>query len=232
MIRRATEALVRQTIDIPRIAVVPKGEVTSGFKLFTLDVSGLHVQPKDRSLVGQTLRTHEQFTLSAQSGRTERRLEDYIVHAQMMGHFFETATEYAVEVRRGFTELKAPTYTVAAGQVVRDYRNTVDEPSRIKQMVFGGFTRCLYPVQKFDSDTERRFAVILERDTEKWFKPAKGQFQIFYKLGTEHPEYVPDFVAEASQYLLLCETKARNELGSEEVAAKAEAGLVWCERRR
>jgi hypothetical protein len=40
-------------------------------------------------------------------------------------------------------------------------------------MVFGHFSRCLYPQQKFDSDTERRFAVILERDADTWFKPAK-----------------------------------------------------------
>ncbi|MEO5670695.1 MAG: DEAD/DEAH box helicase family protein, partial [Ramlibacter sp.] len=283
VVRRAMEVLVRQTIDIPRIAVVPKGEVTSGFRQFTLDVSGLHLQPKDRSLVGQTLRTHEQFTLSAQTGRPERRLEDYVVHAlidfddidygahsgllydfagqvvahlrtylsdetevrnvldldrkliaanihaQMMVHFYETATDYAVEVRRGFTALKAPTYTMGAGQTVRDYRETVDKPSRIKQMLFGNFSRCLFPVQKFDSDTERRFAIVLERDGLKWFKPAKGQFQIFYKLGTEHPEYVPDFVVETSHYLLLCETKARNELGAEEVKAKAQAGRLWCQ---
>jgi len=282
VVRRTVEVVVQQTIDIPRIAVVPKGEVTSGFKPFTLDVAGLHLQPKDRSLVGQTLRTHEQFTLSAQSGRTERRLEDYIVHAlidfddidytvhasllydlagqmvahlrgylteegevrnvldldrqliaknihaQMMAHFEESATEYAVEVRRGFTALKESTYTVAAGQPVRDYRHTVDEPGRIKQMVFGHFSRCLYPRQKFDSDTERRFAVILERDADKWFKPAKGQFQVYYKLGVEHPEYVPDFVVETGHFLLMVETKARNELGTDEVKAKAEAGALWC----
>ena len=54
-----------------------------------------------------------------------------------------------------------------------------------------------YPLQKFDSDTERKFAVLLERDADKWLKPAKGQFQMFYKLGAEQPEYVPDFVARA-----------------------------------
>ena len=43
---------------------------------------------------------------------------------------------------------------------------------------FGGFKRCLYPVQKFQSDAERKLAVILEREASKWFKPAKGQFQI------------------------------------------------------
>ena len=282
VVRRTVEVVLQQTIDIPRIAVVPRGEVTSGFTPFTLDVAGLHLQPKDRSLVGQTLRTHEQFTLSAQSGGRERRLEDYIVHAlidyddidyctqaallydlagqmvahlqsylpeaddvrnvldldrqliakniraQMAAHFHEFATDYAVEVRRGFTALKSSTYTLGAGQPERDYRQTVDEPSRIKQMIFGHFSRCLYRLQKFDSDTERRFAVILERDADKWFKPAKGQFQMFYKLGADQPEYMPDFVAETDHFLLMVETKARNELGTEEVKAKAAAGALWC----
>ena len=283
VVRRAVEAVVKQTIDIPRIAVVPRGEITSGYKPFTLDVSGLHLQPKDRSLVGQNLRDHQQFTLSAQSGGTQRRLEDYIVHAlidyddidystqasllydlagqmvahlrsylaaedevrnvldldrqliakniyaQMLAHFYESATEYAVEVRRGFTALKEPTFTVGPGQVVRDYRDTPEDLGRIKQMVFGGFGRCLYPLQKFDSDTERKFAAILDREAEKWFKPAKGQFQMFYKLGVEQPEYVPDFVVETAQHLLMCETKARNELESDEVKAKTQAGRLWCQ---
>lgn len=124
--------------------------------------------------------------------------------------------------------MKDPTFTVASGQSVLNYRDTVDEPSRIKQMVFGGFSKCLYPQQKFDSDTERRFAVILERDAIKWFKPAKGQFQMFYKLGTEQPEYVPDFVAETEHFVLMVETKARNELEAADVVAKANSGAVWC----
>ena len=282
VVRRTVDVVVKQTIDIPRIAVVPKGVVTSGFRPFTLDVAGLHLQPKDRSLVGQALRTHAQFTLSAQSGKPEQRLEDYIVHAlsefddidytshasllydlsgqmvahlqsylseesevrnvldldrqliannihaQMMGHFYESATGYAVEVRRGYTTLKESTYSVSLAEPVRDFRNTLNEPSRIKQMVFGHFSRCLYPLQKFDSDTERRFAVILERDADKWFKPAKGQFQVFYKLGVEQPEYVPDFVVATAHTLLMVETKARNELGADDVKAKAEAGALWC----
>ena len=282
VVKRAVEETVKLTIDIPRIAVVPKGEVTSGFHPFSLDVTGLRLQPKDRSLVGQDLRTHRQFMLSAQGGRTERRLEDYIVHAlidyddidytvhasllydlagqmvrhlqsylsdpeevrnvldldrvliaknihaQMAAHFYESSSDYEVVVSRGFTALKEPTYTVAAGQPVRNYRDTVEEPSRIKQMVFGGFSKCLYPQQKFDSDTERRFAVILERDANKWFKPAKGQFQMFYKLGAEQPEYVPDFVAETEHFVLMVETKARNELEAVDVVARAEAGALWC----
>jgi type III restriction enzyme len=50
-------------------------------------------------------------------------------------------------------------------------------------MLFGGFKKCPYPAQKFESDSERRFAVILVDDTDvlKWFKPAKGDFQIYYR---------------------------------------------------
>ena len=309
LVRRAVALVVQQTIDIPRIAVmpqgvvpqgllpqgevqhgevpqdpVPQGEVRSGFSPFTLDLTGLNLRPKDRSLVGQSLRTQAQFTLAAQAGRDTGRLEDSVVqalsefddvdytahakllydlagqlvahlrstladdaevrsvlaldrqaiasnlHAQMMAHRVESTTGYTVQVRRGFTALKAPTFTVAAGQPVRDHRLTVDEPARIPQMVFGHFLRCLYPLQKFDSDTERRFAVILERDAGKWFKPAKGQFQLFYKLGEAQAEYLPDFVVEDAQRRLLCETKARKQLASAEVLAKAQAGALWCQR--
>jgi type III restriction enzyme len=282
VVSKTTEVVIQQTIDIPRITVVPNGEVTTGFHSFTLDVAQLHLQPGEREIVGQLLRTNEQFTLAAEIGLVEQRLEDYIVHAlvdyddidyfshaellydltgqmvkhlssylsesevqsmldrdrrliareihaQMMAHFWEQATAYEVKVSRGFTELKPCSYTAAAGQTAHHYRETVTETSRIKQMLFGGFERCLYPLQKFDSDTERRFAIILERDALKWFKPAKGQFQIYYKLGAEQPEYVPDFVAETESQILMVETKARVDIDSQEVQAKAAAAVRWCQ---
>ena len=145
-----------------------------------------------------------------------------------MAHFWEEATEYEVQVSRGFTELKPCNYTATAGQTAHHFRETVTETSRIKQMLFGGFSRCLYPLQKFDSDTERRFAIILERDALKWFKPAKGQFQIYYKLGTEQPEYIPDFVAETDATIFMVETKARADINTQEVQAKAAAAMRWC----
>ena len=158
----------------------------------------------------------------------DRRLIAHTIHAQMMLHFREEATEYQVQVSRGFTELKPCNYTAASGQVAHNFRETLNELGRIKQMLFGGFTRCLYPLQKFDSDTERRFAVLLERDALKWFKPAKGQFQIYYKLGGEQPEYIPDFVAEMDSTILMVETKARTDINSQEVQAKAAAAARWC----
>lgn len=115
----------------------------------------------------------------------DRRLIVREIHAQMLAHFWEKATAYQIQVSRRFTELKPCNYTISAGHTTHHFRETVTEASRVKQMLFSGFERCLYPLQKFDSDTERRFAVILERDASKWFKLAKGQFQIYYKLGLE-----------------------------------------------
>ena len=156
-----------------------------------------------------------------------------LIHVQLDKAFYENSTELEIEVRSGFTELRDCSYTAAEGQDIHNYRDTVSEVSKIKQMMFGHFSNCLYPIQKFDSDTERRFSIILERDTNKWFKPAKGQFKMYYKKGSEHPEYVPDFVAETGSVVLMIETKStqhRKEDGSwnEEVTEKAKSGVKWC----
>ncbi|WP_233113840.1 DEAD/DEAH box helicase family protein [Aggregatibacter actinomycetemcomitans] len=281
IVAKTTEIMVAQTIDIPRITVVPSGEVSSGFHPFKLDVGGLHLQPGVREITIHNLHTNEQSSLSAELGLKEKRPEDYIVfalidfedidyltqanllydlagqmvahlhsylsesealevldkdrrliakeiHAQMQAHFEETPTDYEVRVSQGFSTLKSCNYTVSADEPIHSVRQTPKDVSRIKQMLFGGFTKCLYPLQKFDSDTERRFAVILERDAQKWFKPAQGQFQIYWKSGLDSKEYVPDFVVETEDGIWLAETKARTDLESPEVIAKAEAAIQWC----
>lgn len=94
--------------------------------------------------------------------------------------------------------------------------------------LFNGFARCLYPVQKFDSEAKRKLAVILDRDVSKWFRPAKGQFQIFYRIGTDHLEYQPDFVAETVETIFMLEPKARNQMEDPVVLAKKDAAVKWC----
>ncbi len=77
---KTAEIVTKKMIDIPRIAVVPTGEVTVGFNPFSLDLSGLHLQPANRELVIHHLHSNEQETLASEVGITERRLEDYIVY--------------------------------------------------------------------------------------------------------------------------------------------------------
>lgn len=284
VVGRTTELLAQKTIDIPRILIVPKGEVTLGFHTFKLDTKSVNFQPVDRDLLIQHLRTNQQelITAGGDIGR-ENRLEDYLVralidfddisyddhadllyelagqmvqhltgyltdedkvrnvllyhqqelarliHAQMQSHQWEGAIEYEVVVSKGFTALKQSAYTALSGPP-QHFRQTVQDKSKMGKVVFGGFARCLYAVQKFDSDTERKFAVILETDAtvQKWFKPARGQFQIFYKDGGEHREYQPDFVVETAECIYMCETKARSDMESAEVQTKKEAALKWC----
>lgn len=151
------------------------------------------------------------------------------IHAQMQEHYWEKAEGYEVTVSHGFTPLKPSAYTAGAADSVQDFRIEPRDKTKIGQLLFGGFERCLYRLQKFDSDTERRFAVILEREALRWFRPAKGQFQIFYRMGSSHQQYVPDFVAETPTELLMVETKARNEMAASEVGAKRQAAEEWCQ---
>lgn len=283
VVAKTTELVVQQTIDIPRILVVPKGEVTSGFNSFTLDASSIHYQPVERDILIQHLRTHQQETLSSSgSGQTELRIEDYLVralidfddisydhhadllyalagqmvkhlrgylkdegevqnvlqyyqrqladfiHSQMQNHHWEKASGYDVVVSKGFTTLKPLAFTAPADEAIHNFRHPVADKTKIAQMVFGGFARCLYPVQKFQSDTERVMSVILDREAGKWFKPGRGQFQIFYKWGSDQREYQTDFVAETEDAIYMLEPKSRKDMEDGEVLAKRDAAVQWC----
>ena len=285
IVKKATELVVQQTIDIPRILVVPRGEVESGFHSFELELSALHFQPISEDLWRQLLRTGETEVIGVgKGGILEQRLEDYVVsglvdfddiayeqhadllyelatqtvnhfksylkeeevpkvlsrhqneiagfiHAQMQEHYWEDEDiEYDVVISKGFTELKGSAYTTAANQDPLDFKVSPKDKSNMSKYLFGGFSKCLYPVQKFDAEGERVLSVILEREAQKWFKPAKGQFQIFYKSGSDHLEYQPDFVAETSDAIYMLEPKARNKMTDPDVLAKKDAAVEWCEK--
>ncbi len=284
VVAKTTEQVVLGTIDIPRIIVVPKDEVKSGFKAFKLNLTALRYPVPSDELVAQTLRTGEQESISlGRGGIEEQRLEDYVVgglvdfddisyddhadllydlatqtvnhlkgylkdemevrkvlrvyqkkiaefiHSQMMEHFDEGRTDYDAVVSRGFTELRPSAYTANVKDTVLDYRQPPPEKSKIGQYLFTGFERSLYRLTKFQSNTERMLAIILEKHSKRWFRPAKGQFQIFYRIGHDQQEYVPDFVAETDDAVLMLEPKKSSELTSAEVLAKRDAGIKWCE---
>ena len=151
------------------------------------------------------------------------------IHAQMHKHFREEVVGYDVVISKGFTELKDSAYTAKHGEPPLDYRQSPSDKSNLAKYLFGGFQKCLYPVQKFDSDSERRLACILERDAIKWLKPAKGQFQMFYRDGADQREYVPDFVAETETTIYMLEPKAKTEVDDPIVQAKKTVAETWCQ---
>jgi len=282
VVARTVELVTQQTIEIPRILVVPKGEVKAGFKPFTLKLDALKYPAVSDELWIQHLRTNQlEVVTLGNGGIEEKRMEDYIVsglvdfddvsyddqadflyelasqtithfgsylseedtrrvlrcyqrpiaqfiHAQMQEHSWEDAVDYEVVVSKGYMELKPSAYTYSVNEPPADYRVSPADRSNMSKYVFGGFKRCLYPVQKFDSEAERIQAVILDRDAEKWFKPAKGQFQIFYKQGANLLEYQPDFVAETKDAIYMLEPKASNQMEEATVLAKKEAAIKWC----
>jgi len=282
VVAKTVELVMQQTIEIPRILVVPKGEVKAGFKPFTLKLDTLKYPAVSDELWIQHLRTgqRDKVTLGV-GGIEEKRIEDYVVsglmdfddvsyddqadflydlakqtvkhlcshlsedearkvlrcyqrdiakfiHVQMQEHSWEEEVDYEVVVSKGYVELKPSAYTYTVNEPIADYRVSPDDKSNMSKYVFGGFKCCLYPVQKFASEAERVLAVILERDAQKWFKPAKGQFLIFYKQGADHPEYQPDFVAETKDTIYMLEPKASNQMADPIVLSKKEAAIRWC----
>jgi type III restriction enzyme len=284
IVSKTTSLVVKEMIPIPRILVVPQGEVRSWFEPFELDLKSLRYPAPSKDLWAHNLHTDqgEAVTVSG-DGYREPRMENHVVgglidfndisydanadllydlaaqtvkhfqsylpdeevwqvlhhhqkdiahfiYGQMQQHYREEASGYEDKISKGFTELKPSAFTVNYRQNSLDYRNSPADKSNMAKYLFGGFSKCLYAVQKFHSESERMLSVILERESLKWFKPAKGQFQIFYKSGLDHAEYQPDFVVETENTIYMLEPKSKKDLEDPLVIAKKEAAEKWCAR--
>ena len=284
IVAKTTNLVIQQTIDIPKIIVVPQGEVKSGFRSFALDVTDLNYRvPSKKELYIQSLATDDSTSLEIKTDNSEEfQLENYIVknlvnfddicydenadllydlasqvishfltylseeeaqkvlyyyqieianfvHNQMIKHFWEDdKVEYKYEISKGFTSLKESAYTTNTKHYL-DYRISPPDKSNMSKYLFTGFSKCLYQEQKFQSEAERVLSIILERDAIKWFKPARGQFQIYYKWDGNYLEYQPDFVAETAEIIYILEPKNRDEIDNPQVVAKKDVAVKWCQ---
>lgn len=282
VVSQICNAVPDSIIDIPRIVVVPTGEVSTGFTDFDLDASGVRLQPASQDILIQNLSNHQRERLKASGIAPEARPENYLVrhlidyddvfydehaellyklsgqlvahlrsylpdeetgervlqyhgkdlakliHAQMQAHAWTNVADYEVRVAAGFEPLRENSHMHDADEPPRPFRDTVDDRGKIRRLVFTGFRKCLYTTQKFHTDTERRFAVLLEDDATvlKWFKPAPGQFQIYYE---NTRNYEPDFVVETDTAIFMCEPKRADQIDTREVQAKREAAERFCE---
>ena len=149
------------------------------------------------------------------------------VFRQMMQHYVETPTRYIGRVSRGFQLLKPVNFKVSDAKTVRDFRRAVMPLADTRRQVFGGFKKCVFPYQAFQSDDERRFAVLIdlhEAGVSRWVKPGAGQFRIEYRRGQS---YEPDFVVETATEKLIVEIKALRDMETETVQAKSKAVATW-----
>ena len=282
-VAKVAQRFVETVIGIPRVRVLPSGEVTCGVTDFELDVSSVHFQSVEEALFLKYLQDQsrqeiiaiqedEWFETTLERDIVKRLIDfddiDYmemgpllfklagqmadrlrslhadeamvkrvgryhlgqivrLIHVQLQAHFWENPTSYQTFVDGGFTYPEQAGYKHRSTDGRQDFRHSVEEKQDIRALVFEGFARCVYPVQKFDSDTERRFAVLLEDDGDvlKWMKPARGLFTIRYR--SDH-SYEPDFVVETATEKFLIEVKRGDLMAEETVVAKAEAGKAWC----
>ncbi len=279
---QAMEAFPRLTIDIPRIHVIPTGEMRNGFHDFDLDTTALSYQPVENEILIQHLHDQRRETLAGGSSwKDERRLEDFVVralvgrpdvsyddhaellyklagqvvarlrsylpnedavknvlqfyerqigdfvHAQLAQHYWEDPSGYKARVFQGFEALPKQATTANSDEPVRDFRLTPTPLSQIRSMRFGWMRKSIYREIRFDSDTERKLAVLLDStdDVEKWFRPFGPPPRIEWK---DDALYEPDFVVETDTHRLLIETKAANEVDDADVQAKARAAAEWC----
>ena len=158
----------------------------------------------------------------------ESQIANFIL-VQLKQHCWETPTGYEMKVKQGFKTLKPFKCTIEQGTEPRDFRSIPEVKSNVRKIVFSGFMKCCYPLQKFDSvDGELRFAQVLEDDNNVvlWMKPAPGFFQIEYKNGMS---YEPDFIVEAKNAMYLCEPKMASEMNSGTVLDKQNAAVEWCQ---
>lgn len=210
---RPENYIVRSLIDHDEIDYDEHADLL--YKLAGQIVARLHSYLKDEAEVENVLLYYQ------------KRLSQF-VFAQMMEHYWETPTDYRPSITQGFSILKPVNYTLAASEKPRNFRQIPQNKSDVKKMVFSGFTKCCYPLQKFDSvDGELRFANLLEDDATvlKWMKPAPGVFRIEYRDGIP---YNPDFVVETTTEKLICEPKMESEMKSDDVLTKARSATKWC----
>ncbi len=280
---RAIDLYVARTIDIPRIVVVPKGEVTSGYHDFELSLGNVHYQPVSQNILIQHLLDNaREFLSNVGLPVHEAKLEDYLIrglidfddvcydnhaeqlygwcsqvvahlrsylpdddavrnvllyyqrplvnliHAQMQAHRWEKSDGYEIKVNQGFEAPRQIPLTMPFGESARNFRAPVAPLSEVPKLIFTGFKRCLYAQQKFGSNAEKQFAILLEDEPDeglKWFKPVRGQFKIFLRDGHT---YEPDFVVESSTAKYLCEPKRADEMTKDEVLNKARVAVEWC----
>ena len=151
-----------------------------------------------------------------------------IIYAQMNQHFYREETEYKASEMRPFSRIENSFGGKIRTDDIYDLRSTLSA-SEVRSKVFNGFKKACHTLYKFDSDTERKFAIVLENDKGvlKWLRPSPKQFNIYYGPGGIS-RYEPDFVVETADCIYMIETKASNEINSPEVKDKARAAVVYC----
>ena len=150
------------------------------------------------------------------------------IYRQMNKNFYREEISFSASEMRPFSKILPTFGAKIKTDEIYDLRENLS-PSEVSKKIFQGCKKSCHIFHKFDSNTERIFAIVLEQDDEvlKWLRPAAKQFDIFYSLSGAR--YEPDFVVETAEKIYMVETKSRKNLQDGDVQAKATAGKKYCE---
>ncbi len=151
-----------------------------------------------------------------------------IIYAQMKEHFFRDEVYFKTSEMRPFSRIETSYGGKFRSDEIYDLRASLSA-GEVRSKIFNGFKKSCHTLYKFDSNTERTFAIVLENDShvQKWLRPSPKQFNIYYGPGGMS-KYEPDFIVETDDDIFMIETKASNEMQNKEVLEKAAAALVYC----
>lgn len=149
------------------------------------------------------------------------------IYAQMKRHFVMVSTGYVKPKVLPFVGMADQNLKEVDGFGRVDYRNII-KPAYVRKYIYSGYLKSFYAEYKFDSKTELDFSFVLENDADviRWLRPAREQFHIYWSNGSKR--YEPDFIVETEDCIYMVETKAANEISSEDVQLKKQAAEEYC----
>ena len=124
-----------------------------------------------------------------------------IIYNQMNEHFYHEEINFRASKMRPFSRIETGFGGKFKSDEIYDLRANIPA-GEVRSKVFNGFTKACHTLYKFDSGTERDFAIVLENDKSvlKWMRPSAKQFNIYYGPGGII-RYEPDFIVETADMI-------------------------------
>lgn len=150
------------------------------------------------------------------------------IYIQMKKHFKIEYSNYEKPNVLAFQKILNHNFSTLANNGFRDYRDIISPVSLVPKYVYTGFEKACHFEYKFDSNTEKDLAYILENDTAvvKWLRPAREQFRIYWDNNSKR--YEPDFVVETEDAIYMVEPKSKDKMQDTDIVQKMDAALQYC----
>ena len=151
------------------------------------------------------------------------------IYLQMKQHFKLEYHSYEKPSVLPFTKILPHNFSALASNGFRDYRDVISPVSLVPKYAYRGFEKACHFEYKFDSNTEKDLAYVLENDqfVIKWLRPATNQFHIYWDNNSKR--YEPDFVVETADAIYMIEPKSKDRMRDSDVIQKADAAKTYCQ---